>query len=118
MDTLGIKIVEQLVGAGLVRDVADLYALKLEDLLGLEGFAGKKANNLLEAIEVSKGRSLARLITALGIRGVGEVGAVDLARHFTDLYALSQASIEELQTIEGIGPNIAQGIVDWFSHYK
>lgn len=112
---LGIKIVEQLVGAGLVRDVADLYALKREDLLGLEGFAGKKANNLLESIEVSKGRSLARLITALGIRGVGEVGAVDLARHFTNLYALSQASIEELQTIEGIGPNIAQGIVDWFA---
>ena len=112
---LGIKIVEQLVGAGLVHDVADLYGLKREDLLSLEGFAGKKADKLLEAIEVSKGRSLARLITALGIRGVGEVGAVDLARFFPNISALSQASIEELQAIEGIGPNIAQGIVDWFA---
>jgi DNA ligase (NAD+) len=84
-------------------------------LLGLDGFADKKADNLLESIELSKARSLARLITALGIRGVGEVGAADLSRHFFDLTALSQASPEELQTIEGIGPNIAQGIVDWFA---
>jgi len=112
---LGIKIVEQLVNAGLVHDVADIYTLKRDDLLGLDGFADKKADNLLESIELSKARSLARLITALGIRGVGEVGAADLSRHFLDLTALSQASPEELQTIEGIGPNIAQGIVDWFA---
>ena len=112
---LGIKIVEQLVNAGLVHDVADIYTLKRDDLLGLDGFADKKADNLLESIEISKARSLARLITALGIRGVGEVGAADLSRHFLDLTALSQASLEELQTIEGIGPNIAQGIVDWFA---
>jgi DNA ligase (NAD+) len=112
---LGIKIVEQLVGAGLVKDVADLYTLRREDLLSLDGFAIKKADNLLESIENSKGRSLARLIAALGIRGVGEVGAVELARHFHNLSMLSQASVQELQAIEGIGPNIAQGIVDWFS---
>ena len=112
---LGIKIVEQLVNAGLVHDVADIYTLKRDDLLGLDGFAEKKADNLLESIEISKARSLARLITALGIRGVGEVGAADLSRHFLDLTALSQASLEELQSIEGIGPNIAQGIDDWFA---
>ena len=112
---LGIKIVEQLVNAGVVRDVADLYTLSRESLLGLDGFAEKKADNLLQAIEVSKPQSLARLITALGIHGVGEVVATDLARNFRDLESLSKATLAELQTIEGIGPNIAQGIVDWFS---
>lgn len=111
---LGIRIVVQLVAAGLVGDVADLYTLKKEDLLQLEGFAEKKADNLLAAIEDSKDRPLSRVITALGIRGVGEVVASDLARHFPDLYGLSQASVDDLQSIEGIGPNIAQAIVDWF----
>jgi DNA ligase (NAD+) len=112
---LGIKIVEQLVAAGLVKDVADLYALTKEQLLGLEGFAEKKADNILEAIQASRSRPLARLTTALGIRGVGEVAAVDLAEHFGSLDALSAATFEDLQQIEGIGPNIAQGIVDWFA---
>ncbi|HLA98356.1 MAG TPA: NAD-dependent DNA ligase LigA [Anaerolineales bacterium] len=111
---LGIKIVEQLVESGMVKDVADLYTLKREDLLELEGFADKKAENLIAAIEASKSRSLARVINALGIRGVGEVVAGDLARVFPDLEQLSKASLEVIQTIEGIGPNIAQAIVDWF----
>ncbi len=112
---LGIKIVEQLVEAGLVHDVADLYTLRKEDLLRLEGFAEKKAQNLLNAIQASKSRPLARLINALGIRGVGEVTAAELARHYPDLDALAKASVEELMQIEGIGPNTAQAIVDWFS---
>jgi DNA ligase (NAD+) len=111
---LGIRIVEQLVAAGLVHDVADLYSIKREDLLRLEGFADKKAENILTAIAASKDRSLARLITAVGIRGVGEVGAANLARRFHDLDELQQASLEQLTQIEGIGPNIAQSIVDWF----
>ena len=111
---LGIKIVEQLVNAGLVQDVADLYSLGREDLLKLEGFAEKKADNLLQAIQASKSQSLARLITALGIHGVGEVVAADLARNFPNLELLSSATLLDLQAIEGIGPNIAQGIVDWF----
>jgi DNA ligase (NAD+) len=115
---LGIKIVEQLIAAGLVRDVADLYTLKREDLLALEGFAEKKADNLLESIEASKGRPLNRLITALGIRGVGEVVAADLARAYPDLDALAVTTLEALQGIEGIGPNIAAAIVDWFSHER
>jgi DNA ligase (NAD+) len=112
---LGIKIVEQLVSAGLVRDVADLYGLNKAALLGLEGFAEKKAENILQAIDASRSQPLSRLITALGIRGVGEVIANDLARNYPDLDKLSQASLEDLQQIEGIGPNIAQAIADWFA---
>lgn len=111
---LGIKIVEQLVDAGLVHDAADLYSLQRRDLLALEGFAEKKADNLLAAIESSRRQPLARLLTALGIRGVGEVAAGELARRFSDLQALARATTEDLQAIEGIGPNIAAAIVDWF----
>ena len=111
---LGIKIVEQLVSAGVVRDVADLYKLTKADLLGLEGFAEKKADNILQAIDESRTRPLTRLIIALGIRGVGEVIAADLARNYPDLEMLSLSRLEDLQMIEGIGPNIAQAIVDWF----
>ncbi|OQY89297.1 MAG: DNA ligase (NAD(+)) LigA [Anaerolineae bacterium UTCFX2] len=111
---LGIKIVEQLVEAGLVKDAADLFSLKKQDLLRLEGFADKKADNLLESIEASKQQSLERLINALGIHGVGEVTAVDLAARFQDLDELSNATLAQLQEIEGIGPNIARAIVDWF----
>lgn len=111
---LGIKIVEQLVAAGLIHDVADLYTLRKEQLLKLDGFADRKADNLLQAISTSRERPLARLINALGIRGVGEVLAVDLARYFPDLGSLSHASLDDLQSIEGVGPNIAQAILDWF----
>ncbi len=111
---LGVRIVEQLVSKGLVDDVADLYGLKAEDLLGLEGFAEKKVENLLNAIDASKDQPLSRLINALGIRGVGEVMASDLARHYPDLDKLSRADQLELEQIEGIGPNISQAIVDWF----
>ena len=111
---LGIKIVEQLIEAGLVKDVADLFSLKKEQLLELEGFAEKKAENLLRSIEQAKGQSLNRLIAALGIHGVGEVMAGDLARTFGNLSALSKASADELQQMDGLGPNIAESIVDWF----
>lgn len=112
---LGIKIVEQLIGEGLVHDVADLYFLTKEQLLALEGFADKKAENLLTAIRASAGQPLNRLITALGIHGVGEVAAGDLARHFPDLESLARATADDLQAIEGFGPNTAAAIVDWFS---
>ena len=112
---LGIKIVEQLIETGLVKDVADLFTLKKEQLLELEGFAEKKAENLLGSLEQAKAQSLNRLLAALGIHGVGEVMAGDLSRAFGDLSALSKASAEELQQIEGVGPNIAESIVDWFA---
>jgi DNA ligase (NAD+) len=112
---LGIKIVEQLVEEDLVGDVADLYSLKRNALLELEGFAEKKAENLLEAIEGSRSQPLARLINALGIRGIGEVTAADLARRYHDLDALSKTTMEDLEGIEGIGPNTAEAILEWFS---
>ena len=112
---LGIKIVEQLIESGLVKDVADLFTLKKFDLLKLEGFADKKAENLLGAIEQAKNQSLNRLIAALGIHGVGEVMAGDVSRAFGNLSALSKASVDDLQQIEGLGPNIAESIVDWFA---
>ncbi len=112
---LGYKIVEQLIESGLVKDVADLFTLTKDQLLELEGFADKKAENLLKSLEQAKAQSLNRLIAALGIHGVGEVTAGDLARAFGDLSALSKASAEELQSIEGLGPNMAESIVDWFS---
>ncbi len=112
---LGIKIVEQLIAEGLVKDVADLYTLKKDDLLKLEGFADKKADNLRTAIRASASQPIQRLITALGIRGVGEVVAADLSRAFPALDLLAKASVDDLQMVEGIGPNIAAAIVDWFN---
>jgi DNA ligase (NAD+) len=111
---LGINIAIQLIEAGLVRDVADLFTLKKEQLLELEGFAEKKAENLLNSLEQARGQGLSRLISALGIRGVGSVMAFDLARHYPDLDTLAKATEAELQGIEGVGPNIAKAIVDWF----
>lgn len=115
---MGIKIVEQLVEEGLLKDIADIYKLKVEDLIGLEGFATKKAENLIESIENSKTRPLSKVITALGIKGVGEVMAVELTRRFSNLEELSVATTEDLLSIEGIGPNIAAQIVDWFSQNR
>jgi DNA ligase (NAD+) len=121
---LGMRIVEKLIDFGKVRDVADIYLLKRADILEAvtkkerkteKEPPGKIADNLLASIEVSKSRSLARLITALGIRGVGEVSAGDLARHFIDLDTLSKASAEDLQQIARVGPSIAESIAEWFS---
>lgn len=115
---MGIKIVEQLVEEGLLHDVADLYSLQRDDLISLEGFGEKRADNLLEAIAASKAQPLARLINALGIRGVGEVMAADLTGYYPDLDALGKASVDALMEIEGVGPNIAEAIVDWFARDK
>jgi DNA ligase (NAD+) len=115
VEGMGIKIAKQLVEQGLVLDVADLYALKRDDLLALESFAEKKADNLLEAIDTSRQRSLSRLINALGIQGVGVTVAADLARHFGSLDRLAKASLADLEAIEGIGPNIAATIHEWMS---
>jgi DNA ligase (NAD+) len=113
---LGEKIAAQLIDAGLVNDVADLYTLKKEDLLGLEKFAERKAQKLLEAIAASRQQPLARLLVGLGIRHVGEVAARALAERFGSLDALLSAAAEGpqvLQDIEGVGPVIAESICEW-----
>jgi DNA ligase (NAD+) len=116
MEGLGEKIVNQLIDEGLVRDVADLYSITREQLLELEGFADKKATNLLNTIAASKSRPLVRIIMALGIPGVGSTVAELLTQHFSSLDELAAADVERLQTIEGIGPVTAQSIVEWFAH--
>jgi DNA ligase (NAD+) len=121
---LGIKIAVKLIETGKVKDVADIFTLKREDILEAVTKKerktkaeppGKIADNLLASIDTAKSRPLNRLLTSLGIRGVGEVMATDLARHYPDLEALSRATVEELQEIDGVGPNIAEAIVDWFA---
>ena len=112
---LGTKIVEQLVSEGMINDVADLFTLERDSLLSLDGFADKKAENLVEAIAASKDQPFNRLLTALGIRGVGGAIAADLSRYYHNLNELGDATLEDLQSIEGIGPNIAQAIIDWFA---
>lgn len=112
---LGSQIVAQLVENGLVWSAADLYTLNREELLRLEKFGEKKADNLLQAIEASKQQPLERLIIGLGIHGVGEVAARKLAHTFRSLDALSRAQLDELTTLEGIGPNIAASITGWFA---
>jgi DNA ligase (NAD+) len=111
---LGPQIIAQLIDAGLIHSAADLYTLKKEDLLKLEKFGEKKAENLLQAIQASKQQSLERLIIGLGIHGVGEVAARKLASTFHSLDNLSQADVSQLEQLDGIGPNIAQSIVWWF----
>ncbi len=115
---LGIKIVEQLVEEGLINDVADLYGLRKADLLHLEGFAEKRAENIILAIRDSKNRPLTNLVTALGIHGIGEVAAEELASHFRNLEELSKAKRADLEKIEGFGPNTAESVEQWFSSQK
>jgi DNA ligase (NAD+) len=113
---LGEKIVNKLVDTGLVRRISDLYRLTKADLLRLEGFADKSAENLLREIEKSKGISLARFIYALGIPHVGEKLAEILAENYDSIDELAQATEEELMRIEGIGPEVAKSIVDFFKN--
>src|SRR5262252_2564587 len=115
IDGLGDKIVDQLVDKGLVKDVADLYALKLEQVAELERMAEKSAQNLLEEIEASKKNSLARLIYALGIQFVGERTGQLLAEHFSSVEELAGAKEEELEQVPEVGPKVAASIVEFFS---
>jgi DNA ligase (NAD+) len=117
IEGFGFKIAEQLIQEGLIRDVGDIYYLHehRDRLLALEGFAEKKVDNLLAAIEASKDQPLERVVTGLGIRGVGGVVARTLVRVFPSMDALAGVAVEELESVEGVGPHIAQSVVDWFS---
>ncbi len=114
IDGLGEKLVDQLVDKGLVKDVADIYYLTKEQLLGLERMGEKSAQNLLDAIERSKHTTLARFLYALGIREVGEATAATLARHFGSLERIMNASEEELMEVPDVGPVVAQQIRAFF----
>ncbi len=116
IDGFGIKIAQQLASTGLIKDLGDIYFLTSDDLLKLEGFAQKKADNLLTAIEASKQQPFARVLTGLGIRYVGSVVAAFITQAFTDVDQLQQASQADLEAIEGVGPRIAESITTWFSH--
>ena len=114
MDGVGEKLCQALFEAGLINDAADLYYLTKEQLLGLERMADKSASNVLNSIEKSKNRPLARVIFALGITHVGDQYAELLAEHFPSIDDLAKASEEDLSTIPSIGPKIAEGIVTFF----
>ena len=114
IDGLGDALVDQLVDKGLVRDLADLYSLKKDELANLERMGEKSAENLLAEIEASKKNELARLLFALGIRFVGERTAEFLAGHFGSLEKLAAATEEELLEVEEVGPKIAQSILEFF----
>ena len=115
IDGLGDKIVDQLVSKGLVKDPADLYSLKLEDVAGLERMAEKSAQNLLDEIAGSKKVSLDRLIYALGIPFVGERTGQLLAEHFGSIEDLASAKEEQLYEVPEVGPKVASGILEFFS---
>lgn len=112
---LGPAVIGQLMAANLVRDPADLYTLKFDDLTSLERMGTKSAQNLLEAVEASKGNSLARLIFALGIRHVGERAARLLAERYGSMESLASAGEEELVSIPEIGPKIASSTTSFFA---
>ncbi|RMF58668.1 MAG: NAD-dependent DNA ligase LigA [Bacteroidetes bacterium] len=115
IEGLGAKLAVQLVEAGLLHTLADLYTLTADDLLGLEGFAEKKAMNLLAAIEASKHRPLGRLLFGLGIRHVGKTVAELLVARFASIDDLAAATVDDLVAIDGIGEKIARSVVDWFT---
>ncbi len=118
IEGLGEKLVDQLVTAGLLSDVASIYDLKAADLTELERWGEKSAANLIAEIEKSKGNELDRLLFALGIRHIGEKAAAILAGHFGSIDALAAASEEELIGAEEVGPNTAAAIRAYFSHEK
>lgn len=116
IEGLGEKLIDQLVTAGLLTDVASIFDLGAGDLVELERWGEKSAGNLLAEIQKSKESDLSRLIYALGIRHVGEKAARTLAEHFGSLDALAAAGMEELQQAEEVGPNTAEAVMAWFSH--
>jgi len=118
IDGLGEALVDQLLSRGLVRNIADLYSLREEDLIELERMGKKSAERVLREIEQSKKLGLERVIYGLGIRMVGERTAEFLAGHFGSIDALMQASEEELQEVGEVGPRIAASIREFFAEEK
>lgn len=112
---LGPKIIEQLKDEGLISTPVDLFKLTVDDVVNLEGFAQVSARKLIDSIRSRRTVSLARFITALGIRHVGEETAIDLANHFKSLDALQSADLERLTAVENVGEKVARSIHEWFA---
>lgn len=118
IEGLGEKIIEQLVQVGLVSDAADLFKLTEGDIKPLERFAEKSAQNLIDSVQSKKEISFNRFLYSLGIRHVGAVTANDIANHFGSLDKIKKTSLENLESIEGIGPVASKSIFEWFKKPK
>ena len=115
IEGFGIKQAELFVASGLVGDIAEIFSLRAEQLEGMEGFKKKRIENLIAAIDDARSRPMSRVLTALGIHGVGGVVAETLVENFSSMDELANADLETLQAIDGIGPILAQNVVDWFA---
>jgi DNA ligase (NAD+) len=118
IEGLGVKLIDQLVEKDLVKDVADIYYISKEQLIALERMAEKSAQNIIDAIEASKTKPLSKFLYALGIRHVGETTAEDLARSFSRLNDFFHLSEEDLMEVEGIGPEVAASVHQFFRDKK
>jgi DNA ligase (NAD+) len=118
IDGLGVKLIDQLVDKGLVKDVADIYYIGKKQLIELERMADKSAQNIIDAIEASKTKPLSKFLYALGIRHVGETTAEDLARRFSRLDDFFHLSEEDLREVEGIGPEVSASVFQFFRDKK
>ena len=110
IDSLGPETIDDYFERGLIRDAADLYALKVEDLWGFDGNKMRSANKIIDGIEASKQVAFERVLFALGIRFVGKVVAKNIARHFKSMQNLFNATIDDLMTCEGVGDVIASSV--------
>ena len=118
IEGLGLKLIDQLVDKRLIKDVADIYYINKKELIELERMADKSAQNIIDAIEKSKIKPLSKFLYALGIRHVGETTAEDLARHFQRLDDFFHLSEEDLMEVEGIGPEVAASVHQFFRDKK
>ncbi len=118
IEGLGVKLIDQLVDKGLIKDVADIYYIEKEQLIELERMADKSAQNIIDAIEASKTKPLSKFLYALGIRHVGETTAEDLARRFSRLDDFFHLSEETLREVEGIGPEVSASVYQFFRDKK
>lgn len=116
IEGFGIRQAELFVEKGYIKDLADIYYLPWDEIMTLEGYGEKRVANLRAAVETSKRQPLARVLTALGMRGVGGVVAEALADHFGSVERLMEADPAEIETIPGIGPKLAASVREWFSH--
>ena len=116
IDGLGERIIEQLVEAELVRDVADLFSLEASTLMNLERMGAKSAEKLVAAIADSRRTTLPKFLYALGVREIGEATALQLANHFGELSALQEATIESLIDVPDVGPIVAEHVVSFFAN--